>query len=78
MASLDVRSIIAHGGDPFETIMRVVLSLEPSEEFELVAPIDPIPLYSVLDLQGFDHETADLGDGDFKVVFRRRPQTEVG
>lgn len=70
MATLDVRPMMAEGGDPFAAIMRVVEGLGPGEEFELLAPLDPIPLYEVLGARGFEHHTQDLGGGDYRVVFR--------
>jgi uncharacterized protein (DUF2249 family) len=70
MATLDVREMMAEGGDPFAAIMRAVERLRPGEEFELLAPLDPVPLYGVLDARGFAHHTEDLGGGDYRVVFR--------
>ena len=70
MVSLDVRPMMAEGREPFTEIMRTVELLRPGEEFELVAPLDPLPLYQVLAAQGFAHETQDIGGGDFRVVFR--------
>jgi len=71
MATLDVRPMMAAGDEPFDAIMGVVGSLRPEEEFELFAPLDPIPLYQVLGAQGFSHETEALSGGDYRVVFRR-------
>ncbi len=71
MATLDVRPLMASGKEPFGAIMGVVGGLEPEEEFELFAPLDPIPLYQVLGAQGFSHVTEALGGGDYRVIFRR-------
>ena len=71
MATLDVRPLMAAGKEPFEAIMGTVAALGPEEEFELLAPLDPVPLYGVLGARGFGHETEALGGGDFRVVFRR-------
>jgi hypothetical protein len=54
-----------------DAIMGAVGGLQPEEEFELLAPLDPVPLYAVLGAQGFSHQTESLGGGDFRVVFRR-------
>ncbi|TAN31695.1 DUF2249 domain-containing protein [bacterium] len=74
MATLDVRPLMAAGKEPFDAIMAAVGALGPDEELELLAPLDPVPLYAVLGAQGFGHETEALGGGEFRVVFRR----EVG
>lgn len=71
MASLDVRPMMAAGQEPFAAIMEVVGVLKPDEELELLAPLEPIPLYQVLGARGFSHETENLGGGDFRVLFRR-------
>lgn len=69
MAHLDVRGLMARGEEPFATIMAAVASLSPGEPLELVAPLDPVPLYSVMASRGYGHETEDLGEGDFRVIF---------
>lgn len=71
MARLDVRPILAAGGEPFEEIMETVASLTDSEGLELIAPLEPVPLYQVLGAMGFAHETRSLGGGEYEVVFRR-------
>ncbi|MGH7775785.1 MAG: DUF2249 domain-containing protein [Candidatus Dormibacterales bacterium] len=71
MAVLDVRPMMAEGNEPFGAIMEVVAGLRPAEELELLAPLDPIPLYQVLAARGFAHETQPLGGGDYRVIFRR-------
>lgn len=71
MSTLDVRSMMAAGEEPFTAIMSAVAQLEPGEEFELFAPLDPVPLYQVLGARGFNHQTQALGGGDYRVVFRR-------
>lgn len=71
MVTLDVRPLMAAGKEPFNAIMGVVGGLGPEEEFELFAPLDPVPLYQVLGERGFSHKTEALGGGDYRVVFRR-------
>lgn len=71
MAIVDARPIIAAGGEPFETIMAAVSSLGEEEELVVIAPFEPVPLEGVLSSQGFSYEPQDLGDGDWRVTFRR-------
>ncbi len=71
MTTLDVRPTLAAGGDPFVEIMQAVAALRPGEELELIAPLDPVPLYDVLASRGFDHVTERSGGGDFRITFRR-------
>ncbi len=71
MAILDVRPILAAGDDPFAEILAAVAALGPGEVLELIAPLDPVPLYAVLAARGFSHVTERLGEGDFRITFRR-------
>lgn len=72
MATLDVRPILARGEEPFDTIMETVATLEPGEQLELFAPFEPVPLFSVLGAQGFQHQAQPLGNGDYRVVFQKQ------
>lgn len=71
MACLDVRPMMAAGQEPFNAIMEAVGRLGPDEEFELLAPLEPVPLYQVLGARGFTHESEALGKGDYRVLFRK-------
>lgn len=50
---LDVRPILAKGGDPFRVILRTAGELASDEALHLVVGFDPVPLYAVLGNQGF-------------------------
>ena len=71
MATVDARPIIAAGGEPFDAIMAAVAGLADDEELTVLAPFEPVPLEGVLGSQGFSYDVADLGDGDWRVTFRR-------
>lgn len=71
MATVDARPIIAAGGEPFDTIMAAVADLADGEELTVLAPFEPVPLEGVLGAEGFSYDAADLGDGDWRVTFRR-------
>ncbi len=71
MAILDVRPILAAGGEPFSEIMAAVEALGPTEDLELLASLEPVPLYQVLAMRGFGHATEPIDGGDYRVTFRR-------
>lgn len=71
MATVDARPIIAGGGEPFGMIMAAVAELPDGEELVVLAPFEPVPLEGVLGSQGFSYDATDLGDGDWRVTFRR-------
>ena len=68
---LDVRVTIRAGGEPFDDIMQAVADLGPDEDLVLLAPFEPVPLYSVLSGRGLGHLSESLGDGDYRVRFSR-------
>lgn len=71
MATVDARPIIAAGDEPFQTIMEAAAALVEEEELVVLAPFEPVPLEGVLSSQGFTYEAQELGDGDWRVTFRR-------
>ena len=66
---LDVRSILAAGGEPFGRIMETVASLGADEGLRLLAPFRPVPLFKALGSKGFTHQDREIGGGDWEVLF---------
>lgn len=73
---LDVRPILAKGGEPFQAIMAAVEGLAPGQGLTLLAPFKPQPLFSVMERKGFLPHVSELEGGDFEVKFMPRA-TEV-
>lgn len=69
--TVDVREDLRRGREPFSRIMRSISQLG-GDALRLVAPFEPVPLYRVLDGLGFDHETRQIGPGEWQVLFKRR------
>ncbi len=79
---LDVRPVLAKGGDPFRLIMKVAGELADDEALELIAGFEPTPLYTVMRSMGRASYTEQHGD-NFHVWFYRDfsllpPKAEVG
>jgi uncharacterized protein (DUF2249 family) len=68
---LDVRPILAEGGEPFALILETAAPLKTGETLLLIAPFEPVPLYQVLFERGFSHETRFMGAGEWWVLFTR-------
>lgn len=66
---LDVRPILAAGGEPFGSIMETVALLGPGEGLRLLAPFRPVPLFGALGSRGFTHQDREIGGGDWEVLF---------
>lgn len=60
--TLDVRPILAEGGEPFSLIMRTARTLPAGGTLEIVAPFAPAPLYDVLGGQGWAHRVVAVDD----------------
>lgn len=65
---LDVRPVLAKGGDPFHLIMKVVQALEPNEALHLIVGFSPAPLFSIM--RGLGHAAySEERDGAHHVWF---------
>lgn len=78
IVTLDVRDDIRRGQEPFSKIMGTVARLRPEETFRLIAPFEPLPLFSVLAKKGYTHTSKQLESGDWEVLFLHGsgPKTE--
>jgi uncharacterized protein (DUF2249 family) len=68
---LDVRPELEQGGEPFVLIMEAASSIKPGGTLVIVAPFEPVPLYSVLGAQGFAYETEKEAAGEWVACFSR-------
>lgn len=74
IVDLDVRDDLRNGREPFSRIMAARGALPPGGVLRLRATFEPLPLYTVMEKQGYDHSTERLADDDWRVWFypRRR------
>jgi hypothetical protein len=68
---LDVRPDLESGGEPFVRIMEAASGIKPGGTLVIIAPFEPVPLYDVLALRGFSHETARVAADEWMVRFVR-------
>ena len=68
--TLDVRVILAEGGSPCGPIEEAVGRLIPGQALVVLAPFEPVPLYTKLGMCGFSHDTSRLPDGTWRVEFK--------
>lgn len=62
---LDARDI---DGEPFSDIMNALDDLPEDEQLVLVNSFEPEPLYDVLEQRGFDCETRQVTDDEWRVT----------
>lgn len=70
--TLDVRPVLAEGGEPFVEILEAAERMKAGQSLVLIAPFEPAPLYSVLDERGFSHATERVSDDEWVVRFTRK------
>jgi uncharacterized protein (DUF2249 family) len=69
--TLDVREDIRTGREPFARIMATATRLGADEQLLLIAPFEPVPLFTVLATKGFTHQAKATESGDWEVLFTR-------
>ena len=70
-AVIDVRPVIASGGEPLGEILAAADTVPEGGRLVVIAPFDPIPLYGVMRQMGFSHESELVSGGGVRVVFTR-------
>lgn len=71
--TLDVRPVLAEGGEPFVEILETAERIATGQSLVLIAPFEPAPLYDVLAGRGFSHATERVGADEWVVRFTREP-----
>jgi uncharacterized protein (DUF2249 family) len=73
---LDVRPLLAEGGEPYRLIMDAVKGMAPGEVLRLRSPFDPTPLHRVLAGHGFVRITRERGPDDWETEYWRPEEAE--
>ena len=68
---IDVREDLRQGREPFSRIMSTVAELTEGQELVLIAPFEPVPLFSVMARKGFGYEARKIDMGAWEVRFSR-------
>jgi hypothetical protein len=69
---LDVRPVLAAGGEPFALIMETAAAVPPRHVLRLRAPFKPVPLFAVMRAKGWGSWVAAGAGDDWSVCFYRR------
>ena len=75
--TIDVREDIRSGGEPFSKIMNAAAAVRAGGQFLVIAPFEPVPLFRVLEKQGFAHAARPVAAGDWEVLFTRQANAPV-
>src|SRR5215472_11310322 len=74
---LDVCDDIRSGREPLSKIMNAATSLREGQRLLIVAPFEPVPLFSLLNKQGFRHTAKPTQEGNWEVLVVRERGPEV-
>lgn len=69
--AIDVRQIIAAGGEPIDEILEIARTTPEGASFTVDAPFDPLPLRAMLNQMGFGDRAAEIARGHWRVTFER-------
>jgi uncharacterized protein (DUF2249 family) len=58
--------------EPFERVMETLSELEPGGEILLIINREPVPLYGVLERNGYSWNTTRFDDGRFEILIREK------
>jgi uncharacterized protein (DUF2249 family) len=67
--TLDVRELQRRGEEPFGPIMEAIRQVPVGQVLVLRNTFDPVPLYDLLAMRGFEHWTHQLADEDWEIRF---------
>jgi hypothetical protein len=67
---LDVRPVFASGGSPCSLIDQTVAELAPGQSMILIAPFQPVPLFTKLGQLGYSAHPQQTEDGAWAIEFR--------
>ena len=76
VVDIDVRAEVDSGSDPFKTIMTAVGSLKEGEVLHLINGFEPVPLYTVMKMKGYDHSTENRS-GVWHMYFYKEPSPKA-
>ena len=71
ITEIDLREELAGGGEPLDRILEAAAAIVPGDSLSLLVPFEPVPLYGVLEREGFTYSSEHLPSGDWRVLFTR-------
>jgi TusA-related sulfurtransferase len=54
--------------EPMEKVMQVLALLRPGQSIRMLLHREPFPLYSILESQGYRHDTTPQADGSYVIL----------
>lgn len=73
---LDTRPIFQRGETPCTAIDESIAALKPGQDFIMLVPFEPMPLYAKLGNLGFSHQKKQLEDGSWRIEFKKTSEAK--
>ncbi|MGB7540869.1 MAG: DUF2249 domain-containing protein [Burkholderiales bacterium] len=70
MIRIDARNL--EPPEPFERVMEALSGLEPGGEILLILDREPVPLYRVLERNGYSWNATRFDDGRIEILIREK------
>ncbi|HEX9179228.1 MAG TPA: DUF2249 domain-containing protein [Burkholderiales bacterium] len=58
--------------EPFEKVMEAICDMQPGDTVLMLLEREPVPLYRVLDRNGYAHQTTCRDNGVFEIRITQR------
>lgn len=68
---LDVCHYHAEGREPFGDIMAAAAHLGPGDSLRLINTFEPVPLYGIMNAEGFAQEARQEGESRWVITFTK-------
>ena len=75
LGELDVRPIIASGGDPLQAILEKIKGVQPGHVLKIINSFEPTPLILLLEKKGFQTYTDKINDEYVETYFYKALKT---
>jgi uncharacterized protein (DUF2249 family) len=74
---LDVRPVIASGGDPLNLIMEKVKTIGPGQVLKIINTFEPTPLILMLEKKGFETYVEEMSQDHIETYFHKTPRSKT-
>jgi uncharacterized protein (DUF2249 family) len=77
LIDLDVRPVIASGGDPLNLIMEKVKIIGPGQVLKIINTFEPTPLILMLEKKGFETYVEEISKDRIETYFHKTPRSKT-
>jgi uncharacterized protein (DUF2249 family) len=71
---VDVRPALIEGREPFGEIMAAKQKLQEGQSLLIIAPFQPLPLYSIFEAEGYRADSQQVSPEEWRILFTPKQQ----